>query len=207
MMNAAFPDHYPDCARLAAESGWELTAHGLFQRSLLYEENEAAVIDEALEKFEKFSGKRPRGWLGPAGYGESFDTPDILKQKGIEFIHDWMVDDTPCWMRTKHGPLIAVPYALDLNDVMVFALERHTASEYYTRFKDAIDYFASEAGSPPRVVTLGLHPHIIAVPYRLAMFERTLDMMLARDDVVFVTGGRIADWFKSQTSEAEIQAA
>ena len=109
-----------------------------------------------------------------------------------------MVGDAPCWMRTKHGPLISVPYALDLNDVMVFALERHPADEYYKRFKDTVDYFASEPGSPPRVITMGLHPHIIAVPYRLAMFERTIDMLMERDDTIFVTGGRIADWYEAQ---------
>jgi allantoinase len=197
MMNAAVPDYYPACAELALKAGWELTGHGLFQRSLLYEENEEAVIDEALAKFEKFAGARPKRWLGP-GYGESLNTPDILKRKGIEFIHDWMVDDTPCWMRTRHGPLLALPYALELNDVMTFALERHTADEYYKRFKDTVDYFASERDAPPRVLTMGLHPHIIAVPHRLAMFERTIDMLMNRSDTIFVTGRQIAEWYVSQ---------
>jgi peptidoglycan/xylan/chitin deacetylase (PgdA/CDA1 family) len=204
MMNAALPDYYPSCAALAAMAGWELTGHGVFQRSLQYEDDEEAVIEEALHKCEKFSGKRPRGWLGP-GFGESLDTPDILKRKGIEFIHDWMVDDTPCWMRTKHGPLIAVPYALDLNDVTIFAQERYSADEYYKRFKDTADYFASEPDRAPRVITMGLHPHIIAVPYRLAMFERTLDMLMKRDDTVFATGGQIADWFREQDREGRKQ--
>jgi len=199
MMNAAVIDFYPQCAELAANANWELCGHGLFQRSLLYEEDEGTVIDEALNKLEQFSGKKPRGWLGP-GYGESFSTPDILKSKGIEFIHDWMVDDVPCWMRTTHGPLVAVPYALDLNDVMVFAQERHSAEEYFKRFQDTADYFSSERGSPPRIITMGLHPHIIGVPYRLAMFERTIDMLMSRDDTVFVTGNQIVDWFKGQVS-------
>lgn len=202
MMNAAFPDYYRSCADAVAEAGWELTGHGLFQRSLLYEQNEEAVIDEALAKFEEFSGMRPRGWLGP-GYGESFATPDLLKRKGIEFLHDWMVDDTPCWMSTEHGPLLAVPYALDMNDVMTFVLDRHPAESYYTKFKDTADYFAKEPGSPPRVMTMGLHPHIIAVPWRLAMFERTLDMLMSRNDTIFVTGGQIFDWYKEQDPQGE----
>lgn len=206
MMSAALPEYYPSCAALAAKAGWELTGHGVFQRSLQYEDDEEAVIEEALDKCEKFSGRRPRGWLGP-GFGESLDTPDILKRKGIEYIHDWMVDDTPCWMRTKHGPLIAVPYALDLNDVTIFAQERHCADEYYRRFKDTADYFASEPDRPPRVITMGLHPHIIAVPYRLAMFERTLDMLMQRDDTIFVTGGQIADWFGEQDRDGHKQLA
>jgi peptidoglycan/xylan/chitin deacetylase (PgdA/CDA1 family) len=197
MMNAALPDYYPACAALAMAAGWELCGHGMFQRSLLYEDNEEAVIQESMDRLERFCGHRPRGWLGP-GYGESLATPDVLKRNGIEYIHDWMVDDTPCWMRTAHGPLLALPYALDLNDVMIFALERHSADEYYKRFKDSAEYFASEPGRPPRILTMALHPHIIAVPYRLAMFERTIDMLLDRDDTIFVTGGRIADWYIAQ---------
>ena len=203
MMNAAFPDYYPSCAELALKAGWELSAHGLFQRSLQFEPDEEAVIQEALGKFEKFSGSRPRGWLGPGGYGETLNTPDVLKRNGIEFLHDWMFDDTPFWMRTKHGPLLGIPYALDMNDVMTFALDRNTADEYYARFKAAADYFAAEPGSPPRVMTMGLHPHIIAVPYRLAVFERTIDMLMNRDDTSFVTGGQIADWYSDQDPEGK----
>ena len=206
MMNAALPDYYPACAELALKAGWELTGHGLFQRSLLYEQDEEAVIDEALARLQRFCGERPKGWLGP-GYGESLDTPDILRRKGIEYLHDWMVDDTPCWMRTRHGAMLAVPYALELNDVMVFAIERHTADEYYRRFEEAAKYFADEPDAPPRVLTMGLHPHIIAVPHRLAMFERTLDMLLERSDTIFVTGRRIMDWYVRQDPAGERFAA
>lgn len=197
IMNAALPDYYPSCAELALRAGWEITGHGVFQRSLAYEDDEEAVIDEALTRLERFCGKRPRGWLGP-GFGETLRTPDLLRRKGIEFIHDWMVDDAPCWMHTEHGRLIALPYALDLNDVTIFAQERHTADEYYRRFRDTADYFAAEPDRPPRVITMALHPHIIAVPYRLGAFERTIDMLMNREDTLFVTGSRMADWFLAE---------
>ena len=29
--------------------------------------------------------KKPRGWMGP-GFAETFDTPDILKAAGIEYV-------------------------------------------------------------------------------------------------------------------------
>jgi allantoinase len=198
MMNATFPDYYPRCADMVQRAQWELSAHGLFQRSLQFEQDEEAVIDETLEKLEKFDGKRPRGWLGP-GFGESMNTPDLLKRKGIEYVYEWMVDETPCWMKTKHGPLLSVPYALDLNDVMIFALERHSADEYPKRFGATADYFASEPGRPPRIITMALHPHIIATPYRLGEFVRTLDMLIKREDTTFVVGSQIADWFTAQS--------
>lgn len=205
-MNAAFPEYYPSAAAAAMAAGWELTGHGLFQRSLLYEDDERAVIQEAIERYQTYCGKQPRGWLG-AGYGESLHTPDILHELGFDFLHDWMVDDVPTWMRTESGPMVALPYALDLNDVMVYALERHTQSEYLTRFTDTVDWYAAREPGQPKVITLGLHPHIIAPAYRMKALCDTLDMLLARDDTIFMTGPAIADWFTAQTpAPPEIQA-
>jgi hypothetical protein len=34
-----------------------------------------------------FPGNRPRGWPGP-GLQETFDTPDVLKPPGIEYVRD-----------------------------------------------------------------------------------------------------------------------
>jgi hypothetical protein len=90
---------------------------------------------------------------------------------------------------------------------MTFVLDRHPAHEYYQRFKDAVEYFASEPDAPPRVLTMGLHPHIIGQPQRLAAFERTIDMLMARDDTIFVTGGQIANWYKEQDAEGKKRVA
>jgi len=47
----------------------------------------------------------------------------------------------------------------------------------------------------PRVLSIGLHPHIAGVPHRLYYLEKALDMLMNRSDTVFVTSGEIADWF------------
>ena len=86
------------------------------RRSLAAEDDEVAVIDRSLERLERLTGRRTRGWLG-AGIGETFDTPDLLKERGVEWLADWYVDDLPCWMRTRHGPMIAMPYTVEHNDV------------------------------------------------------------------------------------------
>jgi allantoinase len=45
------------------------------------------------------------------------------------------------------------------------------------------------------VLTFGLHPHLVGVAHRASFFAKCLDLLLARDDVQFVTGSEIADWF------------
>ena len=96
-------------------------------------------------------------------------------------------------MRTAHGPLLSLPYTLELNDSPIYAVERQHSSEMHDRLVDTLAVFEREL--QPRVVTLALHPHLIGVPHRFAYLERMLDLLQARDDTVFVTGRRIADWY------------
>ncbi|MCG8548648.1 MAG: polysaccharide deacetylase family protein [Alphaproteobacteria bacterium] len=199
IMSASLPEIYPSVAQAALDAGWALTGHNVVQRSLQDEEDEVAAIRETLERLEAFAGERPRGWLGP-GFAETMETPDHLAAAGIEYVHEWMVDDLPCWMQTQSGPMIAMPYALDLNDVTVFVIEKHEAKEYVRRFEATLRIFEAELARQPRVLTLALHPHVIGVPYRLGALLEVIDMLQARSDTVFMSGPEIADWYRSVES-------
>lgn len=192
--NAGVIDAYPDCSAAIRDAGWEFIGHGLHQKAIQGEVDEKGLIALALEKIEGFTGTRPRGWLGP-GLRESFETPDYLKELGIDYVCDWVLDDLPCWMTTEHGPLIAMPYALEINDSPLYAVEKHSSDEIYTRLVDTLETFEPELARNPRVLTLGLHPHLIAVPHRFPYLVRMIDLLQARNDTVFMTGSQIADWF------------
>jgi allantoinase len=195
-MNAQVADVYPTLMRAVTDAGWELVGHGWFQQSLKQADDEADVIRRSLDRLEKAGGTRPRAWLGP-GLGESPDTPDILKAEGVEFLHDWALDDLPVWMKTKHGPLVGLPYTFELNDVPVYAIQNGSTDEYLKRVEATLGMFERELKSQPRVMTLALHPHIIGVPHIAQQFEQVLDLLQARDDTIFVTSSVIGDWFKS----------
>ena len=85
------------------KASWEFIGHGMHQKSMQGEDDEASLIMTALDKLESFTGVKPRGWLSP-GLKETLDTPDILKSLGIDCVWDWMVGDLPAWMTTKNGP-------------------------------------------------------------------------------------------------------
>ena len=61
--------------------------------------------------------------------------------------------------------------------------------------------FGAEVGTQPRVLAIGLHPHLIGVPHRIGYLSKMLDELMACDDVVFVTGAQIADWFVAADTE------
>ena len=193
-VNAGVIDAYPACAEAMLAAGWEFIGHGMHQKSMQAEADEAGLIQAALDKLEGFTGKKTRGWLSP-GLKETLETPDILKAAGVDYVCDWVVDDLPTWMTTAHGPLIAMPYNLEVNDSVVYAIEKHASPEMYRRMTDTVAAFSQELETTCRVLALGLHPHLIAVPHRIGYLERMLDDLLARDDTVFMTGSQIADWF------------
>ncbi|MCM2562975.1 polysaccharide deacetylase family protein [Lutimaribacter sp. EGI FJ00015] len=199
-LNAQVADVYPALMDAVVEADWELVGHGWFQQSLKQAEDEAAVIRRCLDRLEQAGGKRPRAWLGP-GLGETEETPDLLKAEGVEFLHDWVLDDLPTWMKTKHGPLMALPYSFELNDVPVYAIQNGSTDEYLKRVEATLAVFEREMKGQPRVMTLALHPHIIGVPHVAHHFEAALDLLTARDDTIFLTSSGIGDWYAKADSD------
>lgn len=193
-INASVIEGYPSCAEAILDAGWEFIGHGIHQRAVQEEDDEEALITFTIEKIEGFTGLRPRGWLGP-GLHETFHTPDLLKKAGFDYVCDWVLDDLPCWITTKHGPLLAMPYSLELNDSTIYAVEKHSSSEMYRRMRRTLEVFNEELKTQPRVLTLALHPHLIGVPHRIGYLSRMLELLRRRSDTIFMTGSQIADWF------------
>ena len=201
-VNAQVADVYPALMDAILEAGWELVGHGWFQQSLKQAGDEAEVIERSLARLEAVSGTRPRAWLGP-GLGETAQTPDLLKAAGIEYLHDWTLDDLPVWLRTAHGPMIGLPYTFELNDVPIYAIQNGASDEFLRRVEATLAICEREAAREPRILTLALHPHIIGVPHIAWHFERALDLLTARDDTIFVTSSRMGAWYR----EADPQGA
>ncbi len=196
-INAGVIKAYPRAAEAMHAANWEFIGHGVHQKSINHAGAEEEVIKLSLDMIEAFTGTRPRGWLGP-GLRESYSTPENLKAAGLDYVFDWVVDDLPNWMTTANGPLLSLPYNLELNDSIIYAVERHSSDEMLERVKRTIALFEREAVTRPRVMALGLHPHLIGVPHRFGSFEQMLDLLVKTPGVCFMQGHDIADWYTSQ---------
>ena len=200
--NASVVDTYPDLAAAVVEAGWEFMGHGMHQKALTAESSEAALIDRAIDTIATFTGEPVAGWLGP-GLRQSEETLDLLAAKNIRYCCDWVLDDLPIWIRTTRGAMIGVPYSLEINDSVIYAVEKHRSPEMHDRLVETLATYESELADGPRIVTLGLHPHLIGVPHRFSWFERMLDLLTSRSDTCFMTGSAIADWFEAASDPAE----
>jgi allantoinase len=132
-INAKVCETYPEVAAAARDAGWEFMAHAYVQMPIQQIEDQRAVIRQSVELIEKFTGKRPTGWLGP-GRGQTFDTLDYVTECGLTWFGDWILDDQPLWVKTAHGPILSVPYSAEINDITLMISHHHERSTLSTGF-------------------------------------------------------------------------
>lgn len=201
-LNALVCEHFPQFVREAARLGWEFMGHGLTNsRSLagLEEEEERRIIRTSMETLTLHTGTSPRGWLGPS-LAETFRTPDLLAEYGVEYVCDWVNDEQPYYMQTTSGPLVAMPYTIELNDIQVFLRGGHTGEEYLQMVTDQFDVLYEEGRKTAKVLGLSLHPFLTGVPFRSKYLSKALRYIASHRHVWLATGGEIASWFKETVS-------
>lgn len=195
-LNAAVCDEYPEIVEETRRLGWEHMGHGWTNAEQLpgmEEAEERKLLARVRDRMRAFFGVAPRGWLSPA-LNETWATPDLLKEEGYEYTCDWVHDDQPTWLQTRAGPLMTMPYSIEVNDLPVF-LARHQTPEDFRRLICAhAEQLVAESETHARVMAIALHPMIIGTPHRIAALAEALRHLKSLG-VWFARGGDIADDF------------
>ena len=191
---------YPRLAQAAHDAGWEFLAHSFNQKPMNLLDDQRAAIRQTIDTIEKFTGKKPRGWLGP-GLTETFETPDLLAEEGIEYVGDWAHDDQPCELKTTAGTLYTIPYTVELNDIPMMMIQHHRASELFDRAMDQFERLYAEGEDSARVMAIAVHPYITGVPHRIKYYEKIFETLAGKPGVLFWTGEQILDWYKGATGQ------
>ena len=154
----------------------------------------AALIREATETIAQHEGRPPAGWMGP-WISETPTTPDLLKEAGYTYLMDWPCDDQPFWMRTRSGPILHVPYPVEINDSPAHLNRRHTAADFRQMLTDQFDQMVELSRQQPLVMGLALHTFVVGQPFRLRQLRKALAHIVNHpraDSVWFTRPGEIA---------------
>lgn len=200
-VNGIMCEERPQIVKAAASRGWELIAHNWIQTDNLinYRDDrgkEREVIKRTVDVIEKCSGRRPRGWLS-SSLRCTMNTPGILKELGLIYHTDFMNDEQPYLIRTDGGPIVSIPYTNEVNDIGIFTRRNFTATEAFEMLKDEFDELYRAGESSGRLMSVGLHPHIIGRAFRARAIREFLDYAKGFDGVWWTTHTEIAEWYLS----------
>lgn len=198
-LNGRCCEVYPQACQAALDAGFEFLGHGYVQRPMHKVEDQRGAIRDTIEAVRAFTGKPPRGWESP-GLTETADTVDFLAEAGIEYVADWVLDDQPVEVKTKTGRLVSVPYTVEVNDVLMSAVEKKPSDEIFRRGRDQFDRLYQEGADAPKVMAISIHPYLTGAPHRIGYLEALYDHILGHDGVMMWTGEEILDWYLGQTA-------
>jgi peptidoglycan/xylan/chitin deacetylase (PgdA/CDA1 family) len=142
-------------------------------------------------------GQRPVGWLGP-GLTQTYETPELLAEAGVKYIGDWVYDDEPTVISTDNGPLVTLPYSVELNDIPTMIVQHHESSYWKTKCCDQFDRLWQEGAERPRIMAIAIHPYISGQPHRIRYLEEIYDHIGGHEGVLHWNGREIYDWYNSQ---------
>jgi len=181
------------------ERGWELLTHNWEQGELLTNfahqpEKERDVVLRSLEQFEKYTGRKSKGWLSSSLRG-TMQTADILAEQGCTFYCDIMNDDQPFLLRTPSGPIVSVPYSNEINDFTFITRKNFTTDQFRDALIEELDVLYEEGGKTGRIMNVGLHPHVSGRAHRVRALREFIEHAKSLPGVWWATREEIAEWY------------
>lgn len=202
-LNSDVAREFPQIVEQAVSREWELMGHGVTNCNSDFlagksADEQRASITKVLNDIEAASGIRPKGWLSPF-LSQTFETPDILAQLGVEYLCDYTCDDQPFDFITAAGRLVSVPYSLEINDIPTALGAGYSADQFGDAIIDQFDMLYEEGVTNPRVMPICLHGFVTGQAFRAKHLRRALQHIAGHSDVWFATGGEINRWYREQS--------
>ena len=206
-LSAALCDHHPEIIEMCRERDWEFFSHGIYNTRYTYgmsEAQEREMILDAMETIERHAGKKPAGYLAPA-LSHSEATVDLFAELGGIYSCDLFHDDQPTPVKTRGGQrFVSVPYSLEMNDTIAFAVNKMEPRRYGSMLRDCFDRLYEEGAESGTVMCIPTHNYQISTPHRIKAFEEALEYITGHSDVWVTTGREIAEFYLDHHYDAAL---
>ncbi|MBP1820452.1 polysaccharide deacetylase family protein [Mycobacterium sp. OAE908] len=202
LLNSDVAERYPQIIHAGQARDWAWLAHGKNNSTLQADmtiDAERGYLTDVVDTIERATGRRPRGWLGPA-LTETFHTPQLLADLGLQYVLDWTNDDQPYPLSVPG--MLSVPYSVELNDIGLFVGKSLSGSDFVQIVKDQLDQLYEDSIGSGRVMALALHPFVIGQAFRRKYLDQALDYVVNHPGVWITTADEIADHYARTLAES-----
>jgi peptidoglycan/xylan/chitin deacetylase (PgdA/CDA1 family) len=206
-LNVAMCDHCPEIIEACNKRGWEFFSHGIYNTRYTYgmdEAQEREMIQDALETIRRHTGQQCAGYLAPA-LTHSEITLDLFAEAGGIYTCDLFHDDQPTPVRVRSGKrFVSVPYSLEMNDTIVYVVNRIEPRRYGEMLRANFDRLYAEGAESGTVMCIPLHAYQVSHPHRLKAFEEALEYITGHSGVWVTTGREIAEYYLEHCYDAAV---
>lgn len=205
-LSVALCDHHPEIIDMCKERDWEFFSHGIYNTRYTYNMSEAqerTMIRDSIESIYKHTGQKCAGYLAPA-LSHSESTLDLFAEVGTElfgddagyYTCDLFHDDQPTPINLRSGKrFISMPYSLEMNDTIVYAVNKVEPRHYLNMLKRHFDRLYQEGAESGTVMCIPTHNYQVSNAHRIKAFEEALEYITGHSDVWIATGREIANHY------------
>jgi allantoinase len=205
-LSTALCDHHPEIIAACSEREWEFFSHGIYNTRYTYGmsvEQEKSMIRDSMLSIYKHTGQTCAGYLAPA-LSHSEQTLDLFAEVGTElfgdeagfYTCDLFHDDQPTPIKLRsEKKFVSVPYSLEMNDTIAFAVNKIEPRRYREQLKRNFDRLYQEGTNSGTIMCIPTHNYQVSCPHRLKAFEEALEYITGHSDVWVTTGKEIARYF------------
>ena len=191
LLNTVIYDYCPEIMEPIRRRGDEIIGHGRTnaeRTGIMWEDDERRILAEVRETITRQEGRAPRGWMAPWMSGSRV-TLDLLKETGYSYVMDWPCDDQPFWMRTRSGPILSIPYPLEINDSPQILARWQTPRAFTEMMVDQFEEMLQQSEKQPLVCGIALHAPVFGQPHRLRALREAFRHILNHKEIsrVWVT--------------------
>lgn len=198
LTNSRVLSSFPQIVEAGCARNWAWVGHGETNSELwtnLDLDTEVAKLDLIIRDFERHTGSRPKGWLGPA-FSETPNTLGLLAERGFQYSLDWCADDQPYPLKVAGHKFVSVPYSPEINDISAFLLWNWTPDQFAKAIWDQFECLLAEArAGNARVMAVCLHPFLVNTPFRHSPLAEVMKKISEYDEVWHANTDEIASYY------------
>ncbi len=187
-VSGVLAEGHPELMRAIVAAGHVVAAHGWGQQTIPATqavEDETRDLQRCIEALEAASGQRPRGWISPR-CTPSARTTALLAAAGMAWHSDYFDQDLPRVVHTPSGPITAVPFTMEVND-MPLSVRYGNEPEAYTRTVARILNGWNLVSRRPACLDITVHAHVYGRPMGAIEFARSLALVQEHDAFAWLT--------------------
>ena len=208
-VDALTAEHYGWLANHLVERGCEIAGRGIAATQLSTSKNsqseERDAIARSIDAIEAATGIRPTTWFSAEGV-ESFLSPALLAEAGIDTVLDWPNDEQPYLMTTDGvlagtdrspgtAPMVSLPLFLEADDEFALWHRRASLDSWRGIITGAAARMHRDGAEHPsggRLLMLTLRPWLAGQPFRTPTLEAALDQVATLGNIHTATATELA---------------